>query len=314
MTRSTQLLLQRVIILAASACFSCFILSGEEAEAPLFSASTSLVLLDVSVLDEDQRPVVGLGAEQFQILEDGQPVKVASFSVEDIPISIAFVLDSSSSMLGRGDLVEASLRAFLKASNPYDETSVVSFSDEVYLDLPFTENVTRVHRALLRPAYRGQSRLADAVLTTIPYIKTNTAKERAVIVVVTDGDDNCSESSVEKIVRMVSSGAHGIPIYVIGFPPKTPTRRSRRAAVQLRQLADATGGRSAFPTTSSEAAAMATSFASEIRQQYTLAYEPSTRGTGERSLEVSVTSSLANSVHHRQSYVLTEEMKALLDQ
>jgi len=56
---------------------------------PTFRAGTEIVHLDVSVLDKDRRPVRGLTAADFTILEDGKPQPVVTFSAMDVPDAVA---------------------------------------------------------------------------------------------------------------------------------------------------------------------------------------------------------------------------------
>lgn len=52
---------------------------------PVFRTGVEVIQLDVSVLDKDRRPVRGLTADDFTILEDGKPQKVLAFNAIDIP-------------------------------------------------------------------------------------------------------------------------------------------------------------------------------------------------------------------------------------
>lgn len=52
---------------------------------PRFRTGVDLILLDVSVLDRDRRPVRGLSAGDFTVLEDGLLQKVATFDAIDLP-------------------------------------------------------------------------------------------------------------------------------------------------------------------------------------------------------------------------------------
>lgn len=60
-------------------------LAAQTTQRPQFRASVDLVHLDVSVLDKDRRPVRGLTAEDFVILEDGKPQTVATFAAVEYP-------------------------------------------------------------------------------------------------------------------------------------------------------------------------------------------------------------------------------------
>ena len=51
----------------------------------VFRGETSLILTDVVVLDKDRRPVSGLTAADFVILEDGRRRPVVAVSAIDIP-------------------------------------------------------------------------------------------------------------------------------------------------------------------------------------------------------------------------------------
>ncbi len=53
--------------------------------APTFRTGIEAVMLDVSVLDRDGRPIRGLTASDFTVLEDGHPQKVMTFSAVDVP-------------------------------------------------------------------------------------------------------------------------------------------------------------------------------------------------------------------------------------
>jgi len=52
---------------------------------PTFRAGTNVVELDVSVLDKNRRPVMGLTAADFTVLDNGQPRPVVAFSAVDLP-------------------------------------------------------------------------------------------------------------------------------------------------------------------------------------------------------------------------------------
>ena len=55
------------------------------AQAPTFRTGTELVQLDVSVLDKHRRPVRGLAAADFTVLEDGKPQPITVFSAIEVP-------------------------------------------------------------------------------------------------------------------------------------------------------------------------------------------------------------------------------------
>jgi len=52
---------------------------------PTFHTGVDAVQLDVSVLDKDRRPVRGLTAADFTILENGKPRPIVAFSAVELP-------------------------------------------------------------------------------------------------------------------------------------------------------------------------------------------------------------------------------------
>jgi len=68
------------------------------AQVPTLRVDVNLVLVPVTVTDRNGRLLTGLERSRFKILEDGVPRPIASFSTEDLPVSIGLVLDVSGSM------------------------------------------------------------------------------------------------------------------------------------------------------------------------------------------------------------------------
>ncbi|MFB3902900.1 MAG: VWA domain-containing protein [Acidobacteriota bacterium] len=63
-------------------------LSGQQPRQPRFSASSNLVLVDVRVLDKEGKPVGGLTAGDFTVLEDGIVQSVGYFREISLPLTV----------------------------------------------------------------------------------------------------------------------------------------------------------------------------------------------------------------------------------
>jgi VWFA-related protein len=59
------------------------VLVGQAPQTPTFRSTTSLVLVDVSVLDQDGRPVAGLGPDDFEVRLNGQVRPVTAVTYEE---------------------------------------------------------------------------------------------------------------------------------------------------------------------------------------------------------------------------------------
>jgi VWFA-related protein len=122
-----------------------------------------LVQLPVSVHDRDGAPIFGLEQEHFKVLEDGVEQEIALFKQEDVPISVGLVIDTSGSMRGKRERVAASALMFVRESNPDDETFVVTFNDQAYLEQGFTRSIGNLIDTLENLDARGETALNDAI-------------------------------------------------------------------------------------------------------------------------------------------------------
>lgn len=112
--------------------------------------------------------------------------------------------------------------------------------------------------------------MRDAVQFSLQYMVKNAHQDKKALVVVTDGEDLASSTSLGDIVRHAQND--GVLIYTIGLLSGSGARRAKGP---LRRLADETGGQSFFPATSSDTGSAAHEIARELRDQYTIAYTPS---------------------------------------
>src|SRR5690349_4709658 len=56
------------------------------------------VPLDVNVIDHNNTPVLNLNPDQFQVFEDKVLQKIDHVSLEEVPVSVGIVVDTSGSM------------------------------------------------------------------------------------------------------------------------------------------------------------------------------------------------------------------------
>src|SRR5258707_868733 len=78
-----------------------------------FRARTGLVALNVTVVDQNGRPVANLAQEAFTVTEDGRAQPIAHFASGEIPLSIVVALDCSESMKGmRFDVAREAVTGF----------------------------------------------------------------------------------------------------------------------------------------------------------------------------------------------------------
>jgi VWFA-related protein len=235
----------------------------------------NLVVLHATVLDQQGRFVPDLKQENFRVFEDRVEQKLAIFRREDIPVTLGLVVDNSASMRPHRPSVNAAALSFVETSNREDEVFVVNFNYDYFLDLDkdFTNDIQELKEALERIDSRGSTALYDALIGSLDHAKKG-SRDKKVLLVVTDGDDNASRKTLEQTIQEAQQS--DTLIYTIGLMSEDTKGRSRRRFQNaLRQLAEATGGMSFFPQGVEEVEAICTRIAHDIRNQYTLAYYPS---------------------------------------
>jgi Ca-activated chloride channel family protein len=258
--------------------------AGNDSGTFVFHSDVQEVLLHATVIDDKQRMVTSLDQNAFTVFEDGKPQVIKSFRHEDIPISLGIVIDNSGSMREKRAKVAKAAVNLVKASNPQDEVFVVNFSDEYYLDQPFTNKINLLQNALEKYETRGGTALYDAVVASADELKKHGKLQKKILFVVTDGEDDASRESLEQAVRRLQE-ENGPTVYAIGVLGEERQRRAKRA---LETMAERTGGIAFFPRSLEEVDSISSAVARDIRNQYTIGYKPTTPKSvgGYRSIRV----------------------------
>ena len=269
---------------------------GQESPAPRqkqegysIRRSVNLVVLHTSVIDDRGRFVDGLQQDHFRVLEDKVPQKLSVFKREDIPVSMGLVIDNSGSMRDKRPRVNEAAITLVQTSNPEDEAFVVNFNDDFYLDLDkdFTSSIPDLKEALERIDSRGSTALFDAIIGSLDHLKKG-SKDKKVLLVVTDGEDNASRNSLEKAIHEIQQT--DVVVYTIGLLSQESKKSAKRARKALKGIAEASGGLAFFPENVADVHTICEQVAHDIRNQYTLAYYPTNtkRDGGFRAVQVEV--------------------------
>jgi Ca-activated chloride channel family protein len=233
----------------------------------------NLVVLHTTVLDDRGKFVDGLKEENFRVFEDKAEQKLSVFKREDIPVSMGLVIDNSGSMRDKRPRVNEAALTLVQASNPHDESFVVNFNDDYYLDLDkdFTSSIPELKEALERIDARGSTALYDAVIGSMDHLRKG-RKDKKVLLVVTDGEDNVSRNSLEKTLREIQKS--NVVIYTIGLFSDEDKKNKKKAMRALKEISAASGGVAFFPENVDDVHNICDQVARDIRNQYTLGYYP----------------------------------------
>src|SRR5437867_2541333 len=242
------------------------------------SVDVEEVQLPISVLDKEGRPVNGLTKSDFAIFEDNVQQQIKVFKHEDIPLSLGLVIDNSGSMRNKRERVNSAALAFVRESNPEDETFIVNFDDSAYLEQDFTGSIGDLIDALDNLDTRGETALYDAVYLSADHVKSG-KKDKKAVLLITDGEDNVSKYGFNKVVETLKQSK--VTLYAVGLLEdndqrgglfkKPPSKKAREA---LQKFAEITGGQAFFPKNLDEVEELVKHIAHDLRNDYTISYTP----------------------------------------
>ncbi len=259
----------------------------ESTAQPTFKATVSLVSVNAVVKDRRGRPVRDLKREDFQVLENGAPQPIVDFGYSDQgPVSFGILVDQSGSMnlsrnLDHAREVIKHLLAWFDAGK--DEVALFAFDRELSEVQPFSSDASEVLSSLPKLTAYGTTALYDAIASTAERLQERPTKRRAVVVV-TDGLDTASTKTASDVSGIAS--AIDVPVYVVVVTPPhnnpqrggTPLQTGGEPiTTRLANLAYWTGGDMLVASTPAETSVIARRLVVDLRHQYLLAFESSTR-------------------------------------
>jgi Ca-activated chloride channel homolog len=238
---------------------------------PYFKVGVETVFVKVSVTDQLNRYVTGLEQEHFKIFEDKVEQTVSYFNLENAPISVGIIFDTSASMKDNGNIKKAqkAIVRFLQSGSPEDEYFLITFNQKTKLIQSFTDQNTSLlnETALQKPS--GSTALYDAVYLGLDEIKKGKNEKKALILI-TDGEDNSSRYTAADVREFAKES--DVPIYGIGQEGNLYYGRS-----EIINIVNLTGGRAFFPRSFNELDYYIDLVHSELRNQYLLGYTPTNK-------------------------------------
>jgi len=236
---------------------------------------TNLVLVPVSVVDPNNRPVTGLEREHFKVLDDHVEQVLTHFSMDDEPVAVGLVFDISGSMGAKLRMSRMAAAQFFQTSNPEDEFFLVEFNDTPKMVVPLTHDVESIQNQLTFAQSKGRTALLDAIMLAMHEMKRSEKKRKALLII-SDGGDNSSRYTESEVRAAVKES--DVLVYAIGvFEPYASRGRSPEESAgpgMLNDLAEQTGGRH-YPADAYELPDIAAKIGLELRNRYVLGYSPS---------------------------------------
>jgi VWFA-related protein len=258
------------------------------------SVDVPVVNLDVLVTLKDGQTVPGLTQENFKIIEDGAPQKIASFNQTQAPITAVLLIEFAAARAFSGsqayhymyDALNASY-AFARTLKKDDWVAVESYDLKPTILVDFTQDKQAIAGALngLRVPGFSERNLFDTLFDTIDRI--DRIEGRKYIILISSGENTFSRLTLDEILKKVKS-TKDVTIYPvsIGWTYREMVDASRGGGGGMRDIAWAqndnqmntfahlTGGRAYFPRFEGELPEIFNQIGADIRNQYTISYHP----------------------------------------
>jgi VWFA-related protein len=269
---------------------------------------SSIVVMNATIRDAQNRPVEGLKQSDFKVFEDGVQQQISSVESQDAPFAAVILFDTSGSMEPRISIARSAAINFLDGLRADDVTAIYKFDTQVNLVQDFSDS-RDVSDKIFDLKAKGMTVLNDAIFKAAADLQKRSEPRKAIIVI-SDGADTYSSHSADKALKVAL--AANVTIYTVDMSTLEAggaAERSQNQAV-LRNFAERSGG--TFVSTDSGKAMRDAlkGIVDELQIQYTISYSPAApKHDGKwHALELRVTRPNL-SIRTRQGYNASKESK-----
>jgi Ca-activated chloride channel family protein len=236
---------------------------------------TRLVNLPLNVVDAKGVPVPGLTKDDFEIIEDGKPQKIAIFEKESVaPLSIVLAIDASESVLRNERLEKDAAKHFVRALiRDQDEIDLMDFADTVREIVPFTNQIKRIESGLGDLQHGDATALYDAIYLGTQRLASTKGDSgrRRVMVLITDGGDTVKGVRYGQALEQAQRA--GAMVYsIIIVPVYADAGRNTGGEHALIQMASDTGGKYYYVEDAKDLEPAFKKVSDDLRTQYLLGY------------------------------------------
>jgi len=261
--------------------FGCLLTAAAVQDQDTLKVSVDLVNVPFSVTDRHGKFVAGLTAKDFLVEEDGRRQEIKNFAREnELPLTIALLVDTSPSVRPVFDEEKATAKAFLESIMRQDDLAlVIGFDRSVTLIQDYTENVRYLKRAIDELDIGGGTSVYDAVYLACKEKLGREAGRKAVILI-SDGEDTTSRVKFNE--ALVSAHQSDTVIYAISNSVRSAFPFGRRGRggygggggdiSTLRKFSTETGGSTFSVNSENTFGKIFAQIAQELRSQYSLGY------------------------------------------
>ena len=216
----------------------------------VFSTETRLVPLNVTVTDKSGHLVTNLPQSAFQVYENGVLQHDQALQARRRSRLLGLIIDNSGSMREKRQARGIGRAGAGEGFQPAGRGLHRQFQRRGLSRRRFHQRHQGDGAGLTKIDSRGGTAMRDAIRMSIDHLKEKAKRDKKVILVVTDGNDNASTMSLEALVRLAQQD--DVLIYAIGLLSEEEKREASKAKRALNLLAESTGGEVFYPKDVSE--------------------------------------------------------------
>jgi Ca-activated chloride channel homolog len=236
-------ILVRALLALLAVCYVC---RAQEQTPNVIHVDVGLVLLDATVKTKSGQIMGDLKKQDFEVREDGVPQKIDIFNRDELPLSVALVLDLSDSIGPFLGPLRQAANVALSALKPEDEVALFTFSTEAELRTPFTKDKTEIGEQIKNFKTGGATNINDGIFVAAKYLLNTPPRGRRVIILISDdvGTDAGGQGTRDIVTEAIASDAVLYNLKIPGYnPPGTLFAASMiPGLVNIRKVVEQTGG------------------------------------------------------------------------
>lgn len=276
-----------LIALTARYLLICAPSGAQEVKPQPIRVGVNLVQVDATVWDQTGQVMSDLKMEDFVLHEEGIEQKIEILSRDQLPLSVALVLDISHSIEPFFKILHDTAATTLATFKPEDEVALFTFSTTVDFPVLLTTDKTKIAKKFGSLTAGGATNLSDALFESAKYLMTVAPKGRRVIVLISDDvgtvpGHHLTHEIVDEILEADAT------LYNLQIPGDNP--EGRGSYVDVYDVAERTGGEVVEVQTKDSLAATFSDLIERVKTRYTLGYYSSVpcARSKEHKLEVSL--------------------------
>lgn len=284
------------------------------AQDDVVKVDTTIVRLNVGVVDAKGNVITNLNKDSFAVFEDDVKQNISRFEPVTAPFSVVMLFDVSGSTKSFRQQMAQAANRFTDALSAEDRVAVMTFNEKYELLTDFTTNQKNIKYAINlvgTSGKAGSTKLYKALDEALKKLRREGNRRKA-IVVLTDGVDTEFESedrkvagnstNAEEAAKLIKADRNpflakildtadnqGVTIYPLALPSGDPNRlpdpmpfqvaRYKAARERLQLLANRTGGQLNVMNRLDEMSRLYAVVAADLRTLYSIEYEPAIEKT-----------------------------------